>query len=401
LCVLFPDLLISFLWQKGKSTYQAYHPILINPLPMQILDQLYTIVVVTCLLLIAYRDIFTSRFLKAVFILLLYSEIISLLLETTTATGIPLFIIITGYVTKLLFIPGAYLYLRNHFYQQQFERSDLIHLLPMAVFYTACIIAWLVNGSVGFVTNAGLNPVSSSSESAQFALLCFRLFTLCVAAFYLWQLLLLLRKNFTGIQKSKSDFNAADLVVEEPIQEKVNYINIQKNNGHNGSHSAGINGHSQEQKNGEVLSFFLTEEKMNQMDILVKELFIEKEPFLQQGYSLKYLSEELHVPLHHLSAFINRFHKMNFNDFINRYRVSHCEKKIINEEWKYKKLEAIACESGFSNRNTFTLAFKKVTGLNPSAYLKRLKKQPKYSGPSLSESKKTTTTEEEKKEEVL
>jgi AraC-like DNA-binding protein len=33
-----------------------------------------------------------------------------------------------------------------------------------------------------------------------------------------------------------------------------------------------------------------------------------------------------------------------------------------------KKIAAIAHESGFNNRNTFSAAFKKVTGISPSKY---------------------------------
>ncbi|HEY5970304.1 MAG TPA: AraC family transcriptional regulator, partial [Chitinophagaceae bacterium] len=36
-------------------------------------------------------------------------------------------------------------------------------------------------------------------------------------------------------------------------------------------------------------------------------------------------------------------------------------------------LESIAEESGFNNRNTFTSAFKKATGLNPSEFIKYIK----------------------------
>ena len=45
----------------------------------------------------------------------------------------------------------------------------------------------------------------------------------------------------------------------------------------------------------------------------------------------------------------------------------------MKEEYKYKKLEAIAEESGFNNRNTFAIAFRKVTGVNPSEFLRNLK----------------------------
>jgi AraC-like DNA-binding protein len=39
----------------------------------------------------------------------------------------------------------------------------------------------------------------------------------------------------------------------------------------------------------------------------------------------------------------------------------------------YKKLETIANEAGFNNRNTFISAFKKVTGIKPSEFLKDIK----------------------------
>jgi AraC-like DNA-binding protein len=65
---------------------------------------------------------------------------------------------------------------------------------------------------------------------------------------------------------------------------------------------------------------------------------------------------------------------MNYNDFINRYRVFECKEVIMNGEWKYKTLEAIASEAGFNNRNTFTSAFKKETGQSPSEFLKGIKK---------------------------
>jgi AraC-like DNA-binding protein len=100
-----------------------------------------------------------------------------------------------------------------------------------------------------------------------------------------------------------------------------------------------------------------------------------KQPFLQRGYNLRQLSEDTSIPLHHLSAFINQFYQVHYNDFINEYRVHYCQAKIRNDEWRAKTLEAIAEESGFNNRNTFTTAFKKVTGSNPSEYLKLVKQR--------------------------
>jgi len=104
----------------------------------------------------------------------------------------------------------------------------------------------------------------------------------------------------------------------------------------------------------------------------LNDLLSTEKPFLRHGYSLKQLADDIDISLHYLSAFINQHYAVNFNDFINRYRIFHCIEKLINGEWKQKKLEAISDESGFSNRNTFRMAFKKVTGLSPSEYLRNI-----------------------------
>ena len=105
----------------------------------------------------------------------------------------------------------------------------------------------------------------------------------------------------------------------------------------------------------------------------LREFFSLEQPYLKPGYTLRQLAEDLNIPLHQLSAFINQYYGVHFNDFINEYRINHFKVKIINEEWRQKKIEAIAEESGFSNRNTFTVAFKKITGLNPSEYIKNMR----------------------------
>ncbi|MES1219982.1 MAG: helix-turn-helix domain-containing protein [Bacteroidota bacterium] len=107
-------------------------------------------------------------------------------------------------------------------------------------------------------------------------------------------------------------------------------------------------------------------------DSLIEFLSIER-PFLTPGYTLKDLARDLNIPLHHLSAFINQQYGVHFNNFINEFRINYFKEKITNEEWRRKKIEAIAGESGFNNRNTFTVAFKKITGLNPSEYIKNIR----------------------------
>ena len=120
-------------------------------------------------------------------------------------------------------------------------------------------------------------------------------------------------------------------------------------------------------------SLVISSKRMAEIEETVRTHLAEKKSFLQHGYTLKMFSEETGIPVHYLSAFINKYYKMNFNDFINEYRIIFSIDKLLKKEWMYKKLETIANEAGFNNRNTFISAFKKVTGLKPSEFLKDIK----------------------------
>ena len=120
-------------------------------------------------------------------------------------------------------------------------------------------------------------------------------------------------------------------------------------------------------------SLVISSKRLAEIEETVRKHLEEKKSFLQHGYTLKMFSEETQIPVHYLSGFINKYYKMNFNDFINEYRIIFSIDKLLKKEWMYKKLETIAGEAGFNNRNTFISAFKKVTGVKPSEFLKDIK----------------------------
>ncbi|AQG80907.1 hypothetical protein AWR27_17220 [Spirosoma montaniterrae] len=102
-------------------------------------------------------------------------------------------------------------------------------------------------------------------------------------------------------------------------------------------------------------------------------LLEEKQVFLQPNYTLPLLSQESGIPLHQLSAFINRYENVNFNEYINRHRIRYAQSLLADPTYRRKTLEAIARESGFNTRASFISAFKKTTGHTPSEHLRTLK----------------------------
>nr|WP_255484542.1 helix-turn-helix domain-containing protein [Pedobacter sp. AK017] len=92
-------------------------------------------------------------------------------------------------------------------------------------------------------------------------------------------------------------------------------------------------------------------------------------PFRQQGFVINELALALKMPLHHLSYVLNNHYKQRFTDFINSFRIDYVKMRMESGDWRSLTLEGLAKESGFSSRSTFSVSFKKFTGVTPSQYL--------------------------------
>lgn len=110
--------------------------------------------------------------------------------------------------------------------------------------------------------------------------------------------------------------------------------------------------------------------------LLSKELeehIVSKELYLDDKLTLTDLAKATDVKAHTLSQVINQSMKTNFYKLINSYRVQHAVDLIEDHNVNWS-LERIALESGFSNRVTFSKAFKEIMACTPSEYKKRLAK---------------------------
>jgi AraC-like DNA-binding protein len=70
-----------------------------------------------------------------------------------------------------------------------------------------------------------------------------------------------------------------------------------------------------------------------------------------------------------LSRLINQGFGMNFNDFVNHYRVLAVQEKLRGGEQQSQTLLGIAFDCGFNSKATFNRAFKKQTGLSPREWI--------------------------------
>jgi AraC-like DNA-binding protein len=72
-----------------------------------------------------------------------------------------------------------------------------------------------------------------------------------------------------------------------------------------------------------------------------------------------------------VSRMINQGFGINFNDFVNHYRIEAVKDMLTRGEQKTQTLLGIAFECGFNSKATFNRAFKKATGLSPKEWAEK------------------------------
>jgi AraC-like DNA-binding protein len=137
------------------------------------------------------------------------------------------------------------------------------------------------------------------------------------------------------------------LVINQNILEGLPYINYLK---------------KPEINNNRLINY---EEEANQ----ILEYFENNKPFLKQNITINEISIDINIPLKLLSFIINQYFKLNFNDFVNKYRVHWIVKRMQNGDLDRYTLISISQEAGFSNKTTFLSAFKKVYNCTPTQFL--------------------------------
>jgi len=99
-----------------------------------------------------------------------------------------------------------------------------------------------------------------------------------------------------------------------------------------------------------------------------KSRVLEEKLYLKEGITLEEIARHLAIGRTTLSGLINSEEKVNFNTWINRFRIDDAQ-KYMHEHPDCSILE-VAERSGFSEQSNFSRQFKLITGFSPSAWRK-------------------------------
>ena len=113
-------------------------------------------------------------------------------------------------------------------------------------------------------------------------------------------------------------------------------------------------------------SVVLTEWKPKLLRLMQEEKIYE-DPEL----SLTQVAKQLQSNPSFISMVVNRGFELNFNDFVNQFRIEAVKEMLKKGEHKKQTLLGIAYECGFNSKATFNRAFKKVTGLTPKEWVQQ------------------------------
>ncbi|MEM9679036.1 MAG: AraC family transcriptional regulator, partial [Bacteroidota bacterium] len=105
-----------------------------------------------------------------------------------------------------------------------------------------------------------------------------------------------------------------------------------------------------------------------QLTTLLEEDKIYKNPHL----TLSDVAQRLNTNTKIISSAVNNGFEMNFNDFINHYRIEAIKEKLNKGEYHTTTLLGIALECGFNSKSTFNRAFKKSMALSPKDYINKI-----------------------------
>ena len=102
----------------------------------------------------------------------------------------------------------------------------------------------------------------------------------------------------------------------------------------------------------------------------VEQVMRNNQSYHDPSLSLTKLAELAKTNPHSLSKVINEGYQMNFNDFVNSYRIKEFKQLALQEDYQNQTLLAIAFTVGFNSKSAFNRSFKKLEGCTPREFLK-------------------------------
>lgn len=115
---------------------------------------------------------------------------------------------------------------------------------------------------------------------------------------------------------------------------------------------------------------YLHEKELSAMLGKLEVLMRQEQIFLNPDLNLELLSRYLGISEKRCSYLLRKGTGLNFNQYVNHFRVEAFKERIRQGRHKDYTLTSIAYDCGFSSKSTFNRVFKQHSGMTPSEFVK-------------------------------
>ncbi|MCL9806098.1 helix-turn-helix domain-containing protein [Flavobacterium amniphilum] len=119
----------------------------------------------------------------------------------------------------------------------------------------------------------------------------------------------------------------------------------------------------------------IDEEKENEIIRKLQELE-DKLVFLNQDYTQQFVAKKIKTNTAYLSLVVNKRFGKTFSEYANELKINYVINELItNPTYRKYSTQAIAESAGFKKANSFTISFKKRTGLTPVQFADKIESE--------------------------
>lgn len=119
----------------------------------------------------------------------------------------------------------------------------------------------------------------------------------------------------------------------------------------------------------------LNQEAAEQLAERIREVFETEQCYADPDLTLDSFAALMQTNRHYVSQAVNSVFGLSFSDWVGKRRVEEAISLFEKKSPKEMIIKEVGYRVGFSNKTSFTLAFKKWTGMTPSAYREKMTAQ--------------------------
>lgn len=113
---------------------------------------------------------------------------------------------------------------------------------------------------------------------------------------------------------------------------------------------------------------FMDSEEMMEVINTITDSIQSTQSFLKHNLTIVDIAEATQIHPRRISYALNNQLELNFNNFINKFRVDKAKELLGDAKFNHLSIEGIGMEVGFHTKATFYSAFKKCEGCTPAKY---------------------------------